>query len=218
MLITLLALRRHPRRADLRARARPLPRGEVGRHLGAPVLDRHRQRRSRDSRSQRGETEYAISWLPLGGYVKMASREEEARARRSRAATPEAEVPPDRIFEAKPVWKRMIVHPGRRHHERALRVADLHRAGAQERQGGQSRDHGRSASTRRCIPAGAEALRDAASAGTGSPRWTASRSIRGTRSMAALAARVRRSACRSRWPTAAPSLSPCIRPTPSSSG
>ena len=26
---------------------------------------------------KRGETEYSISWLPLGGYVKMASREED---------------------------------------------------------------------------------------------------------------------------------------------
>jgi regulator of sigma E protease len=26
---------------------------------------------------RRGETEYSISWLPLGGYVKMASREED---------------------------------------------------------------------------------------------------------------------------------------------
>ena len=26
---------------------------------------------------RRGETEYSISWLPLGGYVKMASQEED---------------------------------------------------------------------------------------------------------------------------------------------
>ena len=36
---------------------------------------------------RRGETEYSISWLPLGGYVKMASREEEVTSSaRSRAA------------------------------------------------------------------------------------------------------------------------------------
>ena len=29
---------------------------------------------------RRGETEYSISWLPLGGYVKMASREEDSAA------------------------------------------------------------------------------------------------------------------------------------------
>jgi regulator of sigma E protease len=56
----------------------------------------------------KGETEYAISWLPLGGYVKMASAEEEALAKLEggQAHTP---VPPDRMFEAKPVWKRIIV-------------------------------------------------------------------------------------------------------------
>ena len=57
---------------------------------------------------RRGETEYSISWLPLGGYVKMASREEDAASAllEGGAASP---VPPDRVFEAKPVWKRMIV-------------------------------------------------------------------------------------------------------------
>ena len=57
---------------------------------------------------RRGETEYSISWLPLGGYVKMASREEDAASAmlEGGAATP---VPPDRVFEAQPVWKRMVV-------------------------------------------------------------------------------------------------------------
>jgi regulator of sigma E protease len=58
---------------------------------------------------KRGETEYSLSWLPLGGYVKMASQEEEASSAALEGGTPEAEVPPDRMFEAKPVWKRMIV-------------------------------------------------------------------------------------------------------------
>lgn len=58
---------------------------------------------------KRGETEYSLSWLPLGGYVKMASEEEEASSAKLEGGTPEAEVPPDRMFEAKPVWKRMIV-------------------------------------------------------------------------------------------------------------
>ena len=35
-------------------------------------------RRSAGSRFRRGETEYSVSWLPLGGYVKMASREEDS--------------------------------------------------------------------------------------------------------------------------------------------
>jgi regulator of sigma E protease len=58
---------------------------------------------------QRGETEYSVSWLPLGGYVKMASREEEATSAALEGPTSAAPVPPDRVFEAKPVWKRMIV-------------------------------------------------------------------------------------------------------------
>jgi regulator of sigma E protease len=59
---------------------------------------------------RRGETEYSISWLPLGGYVKMASREEDiaGSALEGGAAATDA-VPSDRVFEAKPVWKRMVV-------------------------------------------------------------------------------------------------------------
>jgi regulator of sigma E protease len=58
---------------------------------------------------RRGETEYSISWLPLGGYVKMASREEEVTSSALEGGHVEAQVPPDRVFEAKPVWKRMVV-------------------------------------------------------------------------------------------------------------
>jgi regulator of sigma E protease len=58
---------------------------------------------------RRGETEYSISWLPLGGYVKMASREEEVTSSALEGGHAEAAVPPDRVFEAKPVWKRMVV-------------------------------------------------------------------------------------------------------------
>jgi regulator of sigma E protease len=58
---------------------------------------------------RKGETEYSISWLPLGGYVKMASREEDATSSALEGGTLEGPVPPDRMFEAKPVWKRMIV-------------------------------------------------------------------------------------------------------------
>ncbi|MGH7513275.1 MAG: RIP metalloprotease RseP [Gemmatimonadales bacterium] len=58
---------------------------------------------------RRGETEYSISWLPLGGYVKMASREEDATSSSLEGGRPQDAVPPDRMFEAKPVWKRMIV-------------------------------------------------------------------------------------------------------------
>ncbi len=57
---------------------------------------------------QRGETEWAISWLPLGGYVKMASREEDPSSSVLEGGSADA-VPPDRVFEAKPVWQRMVI-------------------------------------------------------------------------------------------------------------
>ena len=57
----------------------------------------------------RGHTEYAVSWLPLGGYVKMASREEMAGDALEGKAPELADVPVEETFEAKPVWKRMIV-------------------------------------------------------------------------------------------------------------
>jgi regulator of sigma E protease len=58
---------------------------------------------------RRGETEYSISWLPLGGYVKMASREEDIGSSALEGGAPAVPVPPDRVFEAKPIWKRMVV-------------------------------------------------------------------------------------------------------------
>ena len=58
---------------------------------------------------RRGETEYAICWLPLGGYVKMASREEDPASGALEGGPASTAVPADRVFEAKPVWKRMIV-------------------------------------------------------------------------------------------------------------
>ena len=57
---------------------------------------------------QRGETEWAIAWLPLGGYVKMASRDADP-ASSVLEGNSSAEVPPDRVFEAKPVWQRMVI-------------------------------------------------------------------------------------------------------------
>ena len=59
--------------------------------------------------TRRGETEYSISWLPLGGYVKMASREEDIGSSALEGGAMEAPVPPDRMFEAQPLWKRMVV-------------------------------------------------------------------------------------------------------------
>jgi regulator of sigma E protease len=58
---------------------------------------------------RRGETEYTVSWLPLGGYVKMASREEDIGSSALEGGAPALQVPPDRVFEAKPVLVRMVV-------------------------------------------------------------------------------------------------------------
>jgi regulator of sigma E protease len=68
--------------------------------LGAPI---------RWLTTRRGETEYSISWLPLGGYVKMASAEEDIGSSPLEGGAPPIAVPPDRMFEAKPIWKRMVV-------------------------------------------------------------------------------------------------------------
>jgi regulator of sigma E protease len=58
----------------------------------------------------RGGTEYAICWVPLGGYVKMASREEEATTSALEGGgTAGTVVPPGMYYEDKPVWKRMVV-------------------------------------------------------------------------------------------------------------
>jgi len=59
--------------------------------------------------TRRGETEYAVSWLPIGGYVKMASREEDPASSALEGGAASAAVPPDRVYEAKPIWVRMIV-------------------------------------------------------------------------------------------------------------
>ena len=55
-----------------------------------------------------GETEWAVAWLPLGGYVKMASREEDPASSVLEGHSA-ADVPPGRVFEAKPTWQRMVI-------------------------------------------------------------------------------------------------------------
>jgi regulator of sigma E protease len=58
----------------------------------------------------RGGTEYAVCWLPLGGYVKMATAEEDATSSKLEGpAGSLANVPPGAYFEAKPIWKRMVI-------------------------------------------------------------------------------------------------------------
>ena len=58
---------------------------------------------------RRGETEYCISWLPLGGYVKMAGLEDEGLAGELEGGPGAVPVDPNRAFDRKPVWKRLIV-------------------------------------------------------------------------------------------------------------
>jgi regulator of sigma E protease len=80
-------------------------------------------------RFRRGETEYILAWLPLGGYVRMASRhdaetafleggneEQTARAQSDPGYDPNAmipfgpkPVPEDRWFESKPLWGRIVI-------------------------------------------------------------------------------------------------------------
>ena len=78
---------------------------------------------------RRGETEYMLAWLPLGGYVRMASRHDaeaafleggnEEKAQRAEdhpdydpnAMIPfgPKPVPEDRWFESKPLWARVVI-------------------------------------------------------------------------------------------------------------
>ncbi len=55
-----------------------------------------------------GETDYCIGALPIGGFVKMAGQEDAPMSEEERAKE-YAKVPPDRWFNNKPVWQRIIV-------------------------------------------------------------------------------------------------------------
>ncbi len=58
---------------------------------------------------QRGETEYWISWIPLGGYVKMAGLEDEGMAGELEGGKANVPIDPARAFDHKPLWARMAV-------------------------------------------------------------------------------------------------------------
>ena len=58
---------------------------------------------------RRGETEYRVSWLPIGGYVKMAGLEDEGVAGELEGGRPTEPIDPARAFDKKPVWRRMVV-------------------------------------------------------------------------------------------------------------
>ena len=58
---------------------------------------------------RRGETEYRLAWVPLGGYVKMAGLEDEGMAGELEGKADGVAVDPERAFDRKPVWARVIV-------------------------------------------------------------------------------------------------------------
>jgi len=58
---------------------------------------------------RRGETEYCLSWLPLGGYVKMAGLEDEGAAGGIEGPRESADIPAERTFDGKPLWARILV-------------------------------------------------------------------------------------------------------------
>lgn len=62
-------------------------------------------------RFARGETEYVVSWIPFGGYVRMATREEQEMAGSEvlEGGASRQKFPPERMFESKPLWARIIV-------------------------------------------------------------------------------------------------------------
>jgi regulator of sigma E protease len=55
-----------------------------------------------------GETDYCIGALPIGGYVKMAGQEDAPLSEEEREKD-YGHVPPERWYNQKPVWQRMIV-------------------------------------------------------------------------------------------------------------
>lgn len=57
----------------------------------------------------RGETEYLIAWIPFGGYVKMASKEEQEQMEMLEGGVGTKIFPPEKLFENKPLWARIWV-------------------------------------------------------------------------------------------------------------
>ena len=56
-----------------------------------------------------GETEYVLSAIPLGGYVKMGGMDDEVMERLEGGEEGPARVPSPRDFDAKPIWARAFV-------------------------------------------------------------------------------------------------------------
>ncbi len=57
----------------------------------------------------RGETEYVLSMVPLGGYVKMGGMDDEILERIEGGGSGEPRIPGPRDFDAKPIWARALV-------------------------------------------------------------------------------------------------------------
>lgn len=58
---------------------------------------------------RRGETEYRVAWIPIGGYVKMASREEQEAMESLEGGEVAQDFPPEKLFESKPLRARIVV-------------------------------------------------------------------------------------------------------------
>jgi regulator of sigma E protease len=58
---------------------------------------------------KRGETEYWVCWIPLGGYVKMAGLDEEGGVSELEGGASTVPIDPNRTFDSKPLWRRIIV-------------------------------------------------------------------------------------------------------------
>jgi regulator of sigma E protease len=58
---------------------------------------------------QRGDTEYVVSWIPLGGYVKMGGMDDEVMERMEGGPQGEPREPNPRDFDGKPIWARVFV-------------------------------------------------------------------------------------------------------------
>ena len=58
---------------------------------------------------RRGETEYCLSWLPIGGYVSMATLEELGASQALEGGASPVRVDPARVFEKRPVWARAVI-------------------------------------------------------------------------------------------------------------
>lgn len=87
---------------------------ELGHYMAAKSVDIEVQRFSlgfgpRIAGFRRGETEYVISAIPLGGYVKMAGMDDEEVTGALEGGAVERSGPSPRDFESKPLWARVWV-------------------------------------------------------------------------------------------------------------